>query len=105
MGGTPIGGKGMQASLSGFRNTFRSLAMGTWVGLLILLTLCLCATAGSAQASLPIVVVQGKTLGYFPAGGWSGSQVPLSGTFAIGPNGDVLITDEWGGNLVDITPG
>ncbi len=71
---------------------------------MILLTLCLAVTASSAQ-SLPIVVSQGKTLGYFPAGGWSAGQTPLSGTFAIGPNGDVLVTDEWGNDLLDITPG
>lgn len=93
----------MQAILSGFRNSFRSLATGTWVGLLIILAICLGAVAGSAQTILPIVVSQGKTLGYFPGGGWSGSQDPLSSTFVIAPNGDVLITDEWGGDLLEIS--
>ena len=93
----------MQANWK-FGNLFRSLAKATWGGLLILFTLCLGSITGNAQTSLPIVVSQGKTLGYFPAGGWSGSQSPLSSTFAVGPNGDVIITDEWGNDVLDISP-
>lgn len=92
----------MQANWK-LRNLFWSLAMATRVGLFVILTLCVGAIAASAQTSPPIVVSQGKTLGYFPAGGWSAGQTPLSGTFALGPNGDVLITDEWGGDVLDIS--
>jgi len=91
----------MQTTLNRLTSPVRSLAAGATVALFSVLTLCL--SGAVAHAQLPIVVSQNSTLGYFPGGGWSASQTPLSGTFAVGANGDVLITDEWGGALLDIT--
>jgi sugar lactone lactonase YvrE len=31
-------------------------------------------------------------------GGWFGGQAPLGGTFVVGPNGDVIVGDGYGGN-------
>jgi sugar lactone lactonase YvrE len=84
-----------------FGSSFSSLSGTAWGGLLVLLTLFLGAS-GNAQTR-PIVVSQGKTVAYFPGGGWAGSQMPLSGTFAVAPNSHVLITDQWGGDLLEIS--
>jgi sugar lactone lactonase YvrE len=85
------------------RNSFWSPACGMWGGLFILLALCLGTLTGNAQSRPIVVSSQGKLLGYFPGGGWSGSQTPLSSSFGVGPNGDVLIADEWGNDLLEIS--
>jgi sugar lactone lactonase YvrE len=57
-----------------------------------------------ATGSQPIVVSANTTIGYFPAGGQEGSQIPLSDTFVVGANGHVIVTDEWGGDVLEIDP-
>jgi sugar lactone lactonase YvrE len=52
----------------------------------------------------PPIVVTGPTVVIGDAqfgganGGWPGGQAPLGGTFVVGPNGDVIVGDGYGGN-------
>jgi sugar lactone lactonase YvrE len=92
----------MQTILNRLTSPVRSLTAGTWIALFCLLTLCLAGAVAHAQQ--PIVVSSNTTLGYFPAGGQDGSQVPISDSFVVGANGHVIVTDEWGGDVLEINP-
>ena len=93
----------MQTTMSKMTSPVRSLAAGTWVALFALLALCLGANSAMAVTQPPPVVVTGPTvvigdLQFNGAtGGWPGGQAPLGGTFVVGPNGDVIIGDGYGG--------
>ena len=56
-----------------------------------------------ARPPSPPIVVAGPsvTIGDLnfggATGGWPGGQAPLGGTFAVGPNGDVIVGDGYGG--------
>jgi sugar lactone lactonase YvrE len=91
----------MQATWNRFITPARSLVKGAWLGLFAILISGLNVTARAATPPLPIVVSQNRTLGYFPSGGWSASQSPLSGSFAVTPNGYVVIGTEWGNNVME----
>jgi sugar lactone lactonase YvrE len=73
------------------------------VALSALLALCLGASTAMAVSSPPPIVVTGPTvligdLQFGGAtGGWPGGQAPLGGTFVVGPNGDVIVGDGYGG--------
>ena len=96
----------MQTLWNRFLSPVRFLATGISLALISFLVLCVSsAPANAVPAPLPIVVSQNYTLNYFPAGGWTGSQSPLSGTFVVGANGDVIISDQWGGAVLEMTPG
>jgi sugar lactone lactonase YvrE len=95
----------MQTTWSKITSPVRFLNTGIWLMLFAVLVLCLNATpAMAAGSSLPIVVSSNTTIGYFPAGGQEGSQVPISDTFVVGANGHVIVTDEWGGDVLEIDP-
>src|ERR1035437_9881994 len=101
------GGRVMRAIQNSFTNPVRPLAAGTWLALFSVLTLCLFAPVandGSAPA-LPIVVTGAAVQGGALTGGWNGSQSPLSGTFAIGANGNVYVGNGWGSNTLEMVPG
>jgi sugar lactone lactonase YvrE len=97
----------MQITLSKLTSPVRSLAAGTgvapFVALFTALTLCLGASNAMAITQPPPIVVTGPavTIGDLQfngaTGGWPGGQAPLGGTFAVGPNGDVIIGDGYGG--------
>ncbi len=93
----------MQITLNSLTSPARSLAAGTWVVLSALLALCLGATPAMAVTQPPPIVVTGPTvtigdLNFNGAtGGWPGGQAPLGGTFVVGPNGDVIVGDGYGG--------
>jgi sugar lactone lactonase YvrE len=93
----------MQTTLNGLTSPVRSLAAGTWVALFALLALCLGASKAMAVTQPPPVVVTGPTVTIGDlqfggaTGGWPGGQAPLGGTFAVGPNGDVIVGDGYGG--------
>ncbi|HEY1802848.1 MAG TPA: NHL repeat-containing protein, partial [Terracidiphilus sp.] len=93
----------MQITLNSLTSPVRSLAAGTWVALSALLALCLGASTAMAVSSPPPIVVTGPTvligdLQFGGAtGGWPGGQAPLGGTFVVGPNGDVIVGDGYGG--------
>jgi sugar lactone lactonase YvrE len=91
----------MQAPWNKFASPVRSVAAGMSLALLSLFVLC--ASSASASSAAPIVVSQNSTMNYFPAGGWSSGQSPLSGTFVAAPNGDVIISDQWGHQVLEIT--
>jgi sugar lactone lactonase YvrE len=92
----------MRTTLNQLTSPVRSLAAGTWVALLSVLTLCLGA---HANAQAPIVVSGAPVqLGALTGGGWDGSQEPVGGTFVVGVNGDVLIGDGYAANFLQITP-
>jgi sugar lactone lactonase YvrE len=97
----------MRAIQNSFTNPVRPLAAGTWLALFSVLTLCLfapVANAGSAP-TLPIVVTGAAVQVGALTGGWNGSQSPLSGTFAIGANGNVYVGNGWGSNTLEMVPG
>jgi sugar lactone lactonase YvrE len=93
----------MQITLSKLTSPVRSLAAGTWLALLTTLTLCLGASSAMARPPSPPIVVTGPsvTIGDLnfggATGGWPGGQAPLGGTFVVGPNGDVIVGDGYGG--------
>lgn len=93
----------MRTTLDKLRYSVRSLAAGIGAALFFAGAICFCAAVAAEQTKLPIVVSQDTQLGLFPAGGWTGSQSPLSGTFVVGPNGDVLIGTQWGNVLEQYT--
>jgi sugar lactone lactonase YvrE len=76
-----------------------------WVALLLmLLTFSMCAPAAKAGGTQPPpIVVTGPTtlIGDIQfngaTGGWISGQSPLAGTIAVGPNGDVIYGDGYGG--------
>jgi sugar lactone lactonase YvrE len=72
-----------------------------------MLTLCLFAPAVKAASApaLPIVVTGPAVQVGALTSGWQGSQSPLSGTFAIGANGDVYVGNGWGSNTYQMVPG
>ncbi len=73
----------------------RFFAAGTSAVLMAAFALCLSPAAASAQQ--PIVTSQQNILGFFPSGGGQGySQSPLSGTFVVTPNGNVVVGTEGG---------
>ena len=83
----------------------RYFEAGTPAALFALLIFCLCVTpAMAAGGASQIVVSSNTTIGYFPAGGQDGSQVPISDSFVVGANGHVIVTDEWGNDLLEIDP-
>lgn len=98
----------MQTTLSKLTSPVQPLAAGTWLCLFAVLTFCLAGAApakAGGSSKLPIVVSQDAgTWGYFPAGGWDSGQSPLSSTFVVGANGDVFIGNQWGHDLLDISP-
>jgi len=68
----------------------------------VLLALCLYASPAIAAGPPPIVVtgptvVIGDLQFGGATGGWPGGQAPLGGTFVVGPNGDVIVGDGYGG--------
>jgi sugar lactone lactonase YvrE len=93
----------MQTTMNKMTSPVRSLTAGTWVAVFVLLALCLGANSAMAITQPPPVVVTGPTvvigdLQFGGAtGGWPGGQAPLGGTFAVGPNGDVIVGDGYGG--------
>ncbi len=93
----------MQSTLNELTSPVRSLTAGTTVALFSVLALCLGANPALAITQPPPVVVTGPTvvigdLQFGGAtGGWPGGQAPLGGTFAVGPNGDVIVGDGYGG--------
>ncbi|HVU47269.1 MAG TPA: hypothetical protein VHD85_14150 [Terracidiphilus sp.] len=98
----------MGTVLNQLTSPVRSVAVKTWTTLFLAMVLGLCtpqAVAGGAPP-LPIVVTgAAKQLAALTGGGWDGSQSPLSGTFAVGPNGDVIIGNGYSSNVYQITPG
>jgi sugar lactone lactonase YvrE len=113
MGDKHMGGGAMQTNSTNRMSSVRSLAVGTWVALLSLLTLCLYAPAAIAgpppAPAVPIVVTGTSVLigdmGFKSAGGgWFSGQAPLGGTFVAGPNGDVIVGDGYGKGVFLITP-
>ncbi len=97
----------MQITFSKLTSPVRSLAAGTSVALLValfaVLALSLSASSALAVTQPPPIVVTGPSvvigdLQFNGAtGGWPGGQAPLGGTFAVGPNGDVIVGDGYGG--------
>jgi sugar lactone lactonase YvrE len=94
----------MQAILNRLTSPVRSLAITTSVILFSVLSLCLVATpAMAAGPQAPPIVVTGPTtqIGSIhfggATGGWISGQSPLGGTVAVGPNGDVIYGDGYGG--------
>jgi len=96
----------MRAMMNSFTSPVRPLAAGTWLALFSLLTLCLFAPAAQAGTMISPIVVTGPAvqIGAMTSG-WRGSQSPLSGTFAIGANGNVYIGDGWGSTTLQMVPG
>ncbi|HEY1922433.1 MAG TPA: hypothetical protein VGG44_06680, partial [Tepidisphaeraceae bacterium] len=96
----------MSTNLNQLTSPVRFFAAGTWVSLLLVLTLCLCASPANASGNPPPIVVSGSPmqLGALTNGGWDGSQEPVGGTFVVGVNGDVLIGDGYTANFLQITP-
>jgi len=92
----------MQTNMNKLTSPVRSLTAGTWVALFVLLALCLYASPAIAAGPPPIVVtgptvVIGDLQFGGATGGWPGGQAPLGGTFVVGPNGDVIVGDGYGG--------
>ena len=108
----------MQITLSKLTSPVRSLAAGTGVALFVALftalTLCLGASNAMAVTQPPPIVVTGPAVQigimHFPASntsaGWDGGNSPLSGTFVVGPDGNVIIGDGYSGavDAFEITP-
>ena len=96
----------MQITLSKLTSPVRSLAAGTWLALFTALTLCLGASNAMAVTQPPPIVVTGPTVVIgdltfnSASGGYPSGQAPLGGTFAVGPNGDVIAGDGYGGCAV-----
>jgi sugar lactone lactonase YvrE len=93
----------MQTTLKRLTSPVGSLA-ATSLALFSVLALCLGVTPANAAVSLPIATSSNTTIGYFPAGGQEGSQIPISESFVVGPNGHAIMTDEWGGDVLEIDP-
>ncbi len=104
----------MQTTMNKMTSPVRSLAVGTWVAVFVLLALCLGASNAKAVTQPPPIVATGPAVQigimHFPASntsaGWDGGNSPLSGTFVVGPNGHVIVGDGYS-NAVDafeITP-
>ena len=99
----------MQGTSNGFRNSHRSLAQGTWVGLAAIITLGLVATAVNAQK--PAVVVSQSSVMFDVQGG--GCPNACSFTAGMTPNGGGFGVDGWGdiaismpyGNVTDVYNG
>jgi hypothetical protein len=100
------------AKLTTAKNTavFYSLA-----ALCLVLVLALCAAPAWAVSAPPPIMVTGPSvlIGDMQfngaGGGWFGGQAPLGGTFVVGPNGDVIVGDGYGGTagksgVFQITP-
>jgi sugar lactone lactonase YvrE len=100
----------MQTTWNQLMSPVRSLTAGTWCALSAVLVLCLCAAAPAAAGApaLPIVVtgpaVQIGIMKFTPpggsntGGGWDPGAAPLSGTFVVGANGNVIIGDGYSSN-------
>lgn len=58
---------------------------------------------GGASSDTGFIVSQATQIGALTGGGWNPSQSPLSGTFVVGANGDVIISDGYGSGVLDIT--
>jgi sugar lactone lactonase YvrE len=89
----------MQAILNKLTNPTRSIAAGTWVALVSVLSMCFCATTASAQKNVVVtgpVTLLGDLHFNGDSGGWYTSASPLGGNFAVGPNGDVFFGDGYG---------
>ncbi len=98
----------MKTTLSKLTRPVRSIMAEIRLASFFLLILCLCAPAAKAASGpgLPIVVNgPAVQLGALTGGGWNGSQSPISGTFAVGPNGDVIVGNGYSANIYQITQG
>ncbi len=63
------------------------------------------ATASGVPAFILTQATQIGVLGGSFSGGWDGSQSPLGGTFAVGPNGTVILGGGYGSNVTQIPAG
>ena len=99
----------MRTVWSKLMSSVGSLSAGTSGALLLVVALCLGATA---YAQKPPIVVSGTSvqIGTMKfngsGGGWDGGESPIGGTFVIGANGNVIIGDGYSGtvDVFEITP-
>jgi sugar lactone lactonase YvrE len=63
------------------------------------------ATASGVPSFTLTQATQIGVLGGSFGGGWDGSQSPLGGTFAVGPNGTVILGGGYGSNVTQISAG
>ncbi len=87
----------------------RFFATGTCAVLFAAFTLCLSPAPAHAVAPPSPIVVAGPltqlgTLGGTYGGGWDNGADPIGGSFAVGPNGDVIVGDGYGLGWLQITP-
>ncbi len=99
----------MQACLNEFRISFRSLAGGTWVGLLLVLISGLGAATGNAQK--PAVIVSQSAVMFDVEGGgcptacsFNAQMTPNGGGFGVSGSGDIAISMPYG-NVLDVYSG
>jgi sugar lactone lactonase YvrE len=76
------------------------------LALFSVLTLCLFAPVAKAGTTAPPIIVSGApVLISATGGGWGGSQDGLGGTFAVGPNGNIIMGNGYGSNTSLLAPG